>query len=261
MSKFNETTCVQMFKGIVFEEDYRKHGHSVSGHDYFRNLCILLALAVTITAGAASKFTANVKMLNGREYSAVEFTTPKAWDKEVTVKVDKEKIKIKGDSIDHIVFWPTKYPDNKQIICWHTYGSIDDENGEYKPNLGHNSKKGELSRQWFALQNVGEHVNLWSCFSEVKLFGDKVYLSSTLSSPYFFQKHDGAFVHIPFSIFKSGKTRRWLSVFFSDDEVLVELLDDKSQLYDKSSGFRHGSLYTPYQYEDIVKLYVAGRKK
>ena len=228
---------------------------------YFRYLVFALTLSVSLTAGAASKFIADIKMLNGHEYSAVEFTTPKAWDKEVTVKIDGEKLKISGDSIDHIVFWPTKYPDNKQIICWHTYGSLDTENGEYKPNLGHNSKKGELSRQWFALQNVGEYVNLWSCFSEVKLVKDQVYLSTTLSSPYFFQKKDGRFVHVPFSLFKSGKTRKWLSEFFSDDEVLVELLSDKSQLYDKSSGFRHGSLYTPYQYEDIVKLYVADRKK
>ena len=228
---------------------------------YFRYLVFALTLSVSLTAGAASKFPANIKMLNGHEYSAVEFTTPKAWDKEVTVKIDGEKLKISGDSIDHIVFWPTKYPDNKQIICWHTYGSLDTENGEYKPNLGHNSKKGELSRQWFALQNVGEYVNLWSCFSEVKLVKDQVNLSTTLSSPYFFQKQDGRFVHVPFSLFKSGKTRKWLSEFFSDDEVLVELLSDKSQLYDKSSGFRHGSLYTPYQYEDIVKLYVADRKK
>lgn len=228
---------------------------------YFRYLVFALTLSVSLTAGAASKFTANIKMLNGHEYSAVEFTTPKAWDKEVTVKIDGEKLKISGDSIDHIVFWPTKYPDNKQIICWHTYGSLDTENGEYIPNLGHNSKKGELSRQWFALQNIGEYVKLWSCFSEVKLVKDQVYLSTTLSSPYFFQKQDGRFVHVPFSLFKSGKTRKWLSEFFSDDEVLVELLSDKSQLYDKSSGFRHGSLYTPYQYEDIVKLYVADRKK
>lgn len=227
---------------------------------YFRNLFILLSFAVSLTAGAVSKFSADLKMLNGHEYCAVEFNIPKAWDKEVTIKIDGEKLKIKGDSISHIVFWPTKYPDNKHIICWHTYGSFDTGTGEYTPNLGHNSKKGELSRQWFVLQNVGDHVNLWSCFSDVKLIKDQVYLSTTLSSPYFFQKQDGAFVHVPFSIFKSGKTRKWLSDFFYDDQVLVDLLSDKSQLYDRSSGFRHGSLYTPYKYEDIVKLYIPGRK-
>ena len=59
----------------------------------------------------------------------------------MAVKINGEKLKIKGDSIDHIVFWPTKYPDNPQIICWHTYGSIDNKTGEYKPNCGHNAKR------------------------------------------------------------------------------------------------------------------------
>ncbi|WP_290083343.1 hypothetical protein [Paramuribaculum intestinale] len=92
--------------------------------------------------------------------------------------------------------------------------------------------------------------------------GETVSFTTTLSSPYFFQKHDGLFVHIPFTLFKSGKTREWLSTFFSDDEPLAEILSDKSQLYDRgSAAYRKGSLYTPYKYEDIVKLYVAGRKK
>lgn len=229
---------------------------------FFKHIYILLTIAVSLSASAESKFTANITMLNGHEYSEVEFSTPKNWDKEVTIKVNGEKLKIKGDSIDHIVFWPTKYPDNSQVMCWHTYGTIDSKNDEYKLNLGHNSKKGEPSKQWFVLNEAGEYVNLWSCFAEIKLRKDKVYLSTSLSSPFFFQKQDGAFVHIPFSIFSSGKTRKWLSAFFSDDEVITELLSDKAQLYDKgSAAYRSGSLYTPYKYEDIVKLYVAGRKK
>ncbi|WP_290431453.1 hypothetical protein [Paramuribaculum intestinale] len=229
---------------------------------YCRYIFILLTLSFTMSANAKSKFTADIKMRNGHEYSGVEFTTPKSWDKEVAVKINGEKLKIKGDSIDHIVFWPTKYPDNPQIICWHTYGSIDNKTGEYKPNCGHNAKKGEPSKQWFAIHAAGEHVNLWSCFSSIKLTGETVYFTTTLSSPYFFQKHDGLFVHIPFTLFKSGKTREWLSTFFSDDEPLAEILSDKSQLYDRgSAAYRKGSLYTPYKYEDIVKLYVDGRKK
>lgn len=108
---------------------------------YCRYILILLTLSFTMSANAKSKFTADIKMRNGHEYSGVEFTTPKSWDKEVAVKINGEKLKIKGDSIDHIVFWPTKYPDNPQIICWHTYGSIDNKTGEYKPNCGHNAKK------------------------------------------------------------------------------------------------------------------------
>lgn len=229
---------------------------------FSRHIPILLTLAISLSASAESKFTANIKMLNGHEYSGVEFSAPKNWNKEVTVKVNGEKSKIKGDSIDHIVFWPTKYPDNKQVMCWHTYGAINSKDGEYKLDFGHNSKKGEPSKQWFVLQEAGEHVNLWSCFAEIKLRKYQVSLTSSLSSPFFFQKQDGAFVHIPFSVFNSGKTRKWLSAFFSDDEVLTELLSDKAQLYDKgSAAYRSGSLYTPYKYEDIVTLYVAGRKK
>ena len=229
---------------------------------FFRHIYILLILAFSLSASAESKFTANIKLLNGHEYSGVEFSPPKNWDKEITVKVNSEKLKIKGDSIDHIVFWPTKYPDNSQVMCWHTYGAMDSKNGEYKLDLGHNSKKGEVSKQWFVLYEAGDHVNLWSCFAEIKLRKDKVYLSSSLSSPLFFQKQDGAFVHIPFSVFSSGKTIKWLSAYFSDDEILTELLSDKTQLYDKgSAAYRNGSLYIPYKYEDIVKLYVAGRKK
>lgn len=227
----------------------------------FRYLLVILLIAVSPTAGAGSKFTAFVKLLNGNSYDNVEFSAPKNWDKEVTINFNGEKLKIKGDSIDHIVFWPTKYPDNKQIICWHTYGSIDTKTGEYKPDCGHNSKKGMPSRQWFVLRESGEHVMLWACFAEISLMKDQMHFKTTISSPFFFQKQDGRFVHVPFTLFKSGKTRDWLSAFFADDEVLVLLLSDKSQLYDRSSGFRNGSLYTPYQYEDIVKLYVAGRKQ
>lgn len=227
----------------------------------FRYILVILTLTLSLTASAGSKFTANVKLLNGNSFANVEFSAPKGWDKEATIKVNGEKLKIAGDSIDHIVFWPTKYPDNKQIICWHTYGSIDTKTGEYKPDRGHNSKKGMPSRQWFVLRESGEHVMLWACFAEISLSKESIYFKTTLSSPFFFQKPDGRFVHVPFTLFKSGKTREWLSAFFSDDEVLVQLLSDKSELYDKSSGYRHGSLYTPYQYEDIVKLYVAGRKQ
>ncbi|MDE5844232.1 MAG: hypothetical protein K2H44_02460 [Muribaculaceae bacterium] len=223
-------------------------------------LLLLLVFSVTICA-AKNNVLSNVVMKNGTVIENIEINLPKSWDKEVTLKIDGEKQKINADSIGHIIFWHSKYPDNKQIICWHTYGSFDIETGEYNLNRGHNSKKREPSRQWFALQNTGEFVNLWSCFSEIKQINDKIYFSTTLSSPFFFQKQDGAFVHVPFSIFSSSKTRKWLSVFFSDDEELVELLSDKSQLYSRSSGFRLGSLYTPYKYEDIVKLYVAGRKK
>lgn len=108
---------------------------------FFRHIYILLILAFSLSASAESKFTANIKLLNGHEYSGVEFSPPKNWDKEITVKVNSEKLKIKGDSIDHIVFWPTKYPDNSQVMCWHTYGAMDSKNGEYKLDLGHNSKK------------------------------------------------------------------------------------------------------------------------
>lgn len=229
---------------------------------YLRYIIVSLTFVGSLSASAGSKLTANVKMLNGHEYAGVEFSAPKNWDKEVTVKVDGQKRKIKGDSIDYIVFWPTKFPDNKQVMCWHTYGSIDTNTSEYNQDCGHNSKKGMPSKQWFVLQEAGDYVNLWSCFADIKLSKDRVMVSTSLSCPFFYQKQDGLFVHIPFSIFKKGKTREWLSTFFSDDEVLVELLSDKSQLYDKgASAFRKGSLYIPYKYEDIVKLYVAGRKE
>ncbi|MDE5809250.1 MAG: hypothetical protein K2H59_03085 [Muribaculaceae bacterium] len=200
-------------------------------------------------------------MKNGKLIENVEIKLPKYGDKFVSVKIDGEKKKINADSIDYIILWSTKYPDNKHLICWHTYGSFNIETGEYKLNLGHNSKKGKPSRQWFALNNTGKFVNLWSCFEVAKLRKDNITLSTSLSSPFFFQKQDGEFVHIPYSVFTSGKTRKWLSTFFSDDEVLVELLSDKSKFYSRSSAYRLGTLYTPYKYEDIVKLYIAGRKK
>ena len=53
---------------------------------YCRYILILLTLSFTMSANAKSKFTADIKMRNGHEYSGVEFTTPKSWDKEVAVK-------------------------------------------------------------------------------------------------------------------------------------------------------------------------------
>lgn len=227
-------------------------------------LLSVVALCCSLHIHAASKVYAVVTLKNGKEYANVKIKLPKGWDKKVDIKVDGQKMALEADSIAQIVFWHAKSPYNQQLICYRDYAIFDRETGEYHADDKSLRKKGLFNKQWFAMHHQGEYVDVWITFAHIKAGDMSITFSGSLDSPYFFhKKSDRLFVHIPFARFRPGMTREWLTAFFADDEVLVETLKDKSELYDRGrkAAMRNGSVFTPFKYEDIADSYVAGRKK
>lgn len=227
-------------------------------------LSIICCVVFAIGAKAAPKVLADVMLKNGKEYDNVEIKLPKGWDKKLNIKVEGKKLTFPADSIDRVVFWHVKNPDNKQLLCYHEYAIFNDETDEYTSPDKKLRKKGLYPSQWFTLHYVGEDVYMWTTFASIKAGDNSVTYSGSLDSPYFFHKKNGRFfVHIPFNRIRPGMTRNWLIAFFADDEVLSETLKDKKELYDRDrkNSMRNGTVYTPYKYEDIADQYKAGRKK
>lgn len=214
-------------------------------------LFIIVGFALgVLNLDARQRGMAKVIMNNGVEYDNVELVLPRGWDDELKMKtVNGKQIKVKSDSVNHLMIWHRDFPERKGLLMYKTYTKFNDKTGEIKP---------EKFKIWLALESAGKHLSYWIRFNEVKTNKKNItYSLVTSSSPYFFVKSENpAFaVEIPINVYRIGKTQQWLCSFLASDPDLTRRISENGY-YSKKDGFRHeGNDYNPFFFEEIAVDY------
>lgn len=216
----------------------------------------LVAVMTAFSAVAAPKWSADVFLNNGTEYKAVPISKlPEGWDKEIKTDVDGQKLRIPSDSINHVVLWRNDNPDDKCLIAWLPFGDFLMDDGSFKQAM---NKKKE-ARKWFALDAVGENMKLWINFSKLKSYKDG-FTMQVGNYPYWFEKKDAPYlIGVVRNVFKPSLTRRWLSAFLADDEVMVDEINSEKEL--NRNLLQQQNLDSPLVFRRIAETYTPGRKR
>lgn len=221
-----------------------------------RVTALFLSLLCLLTAAAAPKWSADVFMLNGTEHRGVPVAKlPEGWDKQIKTVVDNKKMSIPSDSISSVVLWRNDNPDDKCLIAWLPFGEFIMGDGSYKQTM---NKKQE-ARKWFAFDTKGENLALWINFSKLKS-SKSGFTMQVGNFPYWFETKAAPYlIGVERNVFKPSLTRRWLSAFLADDEVLVDEINAEKEL--NRNLLQQQNLDSPLVFRRIAETYTPSRKR
>lgn len=176
------------------------------------------SLNCAFALGSGSKALGDITLKNGQKYDAVLFEMPLDRDKQVKVQLNGANQKIETDSIQYILLWNEKHPEEKYIF-----------KPFYVEHL--NLKTGETTVDtkplWLYCEQVSPHASLWVEIGRPSFKKDKLKLSwrstySWTSMNYILKNgHDNP-CHIPD---KEKDVKQWMASYFSDDPEALRRLD------------------------------------
>ncbi|MDE6860560.1 MAG: hypothetical protein K2J65_09150 [Duncaniella sp.] len=185
-------------------------------------LFLLISLIAAISAfafGSGTKAIGNILFKNGQRLEAVNFEMPCELDKQIKIFPNGKQQKVETDSIDFIILWNEKNPDNKQL---------------FKPFLIENVdlKKGEITGIgnkliWLCCQHMGDNASLWveigrPAFKKGNLVFKFNKMYTYVNMNYILKKTNEYPAHIPN---KYGHVKKFISFYFKDDPELVNRVE------------------------------------
>lgn len=183
---------------------------------------IILAIVCSLSAaftqayalGSGTSARGNIMLKNGTELDSVRFVMPNSRDRQVKVKIDGENRKLETDSIDCIILWHEKHPDNKYIFKPYRCEIFDIETGEYK---------GLTDPVWLCCETVEDNASYWfrvgrPDFKKGKIRFNYNALYSYQSTRYVLKKKSEHPCLIPGS---NKDTKKWIRFYFKDDPNVI----------------------------------------
>ena len=198
-------------------------------------LNILAALTTTVFAFGSGTWTwCDIHLKNGEVLESVWFNMPVTHETKISVKLDDKKQVLLADSIDCIILWSEKYPEEKHIFK------------SFRPYY-FNSKEGSFNQSadpiWLCLEKVGKNCSSWREIGRpdfkkgrLRFKFNKMY--SYLGTLHFMKNTDLAPSYLPH---KTKDARKWVEVFFGDDPEVIEKY--RNGEYEASDW---GNKYTDY---------------
>lgn len=195
-------------------------------------VCALMGTGVASALGSGTSAMGNIVLKNGREIDSVKFEMPLPLDKQVKVRIDGKKQKIATDSIDFIVVWHEKHPDDQHIFKPYRLEYIKLDTGE---------SDGESDfLLWLTCDQVSPNASYWysvgrPSFKRGKLVLNYNYIHAHESKAYVVKKGAETASHVPT---KMEPTKKWAMHFFSDDPVVVRKLE-ADEYNDSDWGYKY----------------------
>lgn len=173
--------------------------------------CINSAFAL----GSGTKAIGNFFLKNGNQLNEIEFELPMESDQQVKIKIDGEKQMLEADSIDCIILWNKKYPDDQHLFKPFIAEYVDLETGEIT-GLAKNYV-------WLCCDKIGDNASIWAeigrpTFKKGNLRFNFRSWVSTNSLEYVLKKGK---VNPAYKPDKTGDIRKWVKVYFKDDPELI----------------------------------------
>lgn len=175
---------------------------------------------ITYALGSGTWAYGDVFMKNGDKLDSVNFHMPLVQDTKVKVKINDKSQTIPADSIEYIILWSEKHPEEKHIIKSFIIKNVSLETGEV---LGYDKKP-----IWLVCREVGENASIWASIGRpsfkrghLQLNYNKIY--SYVSKWYVLKKGEDNPCHVPNS---EKDEKKWIMVFFADDPALVKRTQD-----------------------------------
>ena len=191
---------------------------------YFMLCAIVVSMLIfdAFALGSGTWAWGNIAMTNGEKLDSVYFNMPMNYDSQITVKLNGSKVKVQSDSIDHIVLWHNRHPEEKVLIKYvaarHYVEKLDSIVDSTEKN---GTREFKL---WLCLDQVGPHCSHWWEIGRPSFKGghfrmnyNKMY--SHLSRGYVVRQGDVKATHTPD---KNKHIPRWVELLFADDPVLIE---------------------------------------
>ncbi|MDE6439026.1 MAG: hypothetical protein K2L62_05165 [Muribaculaceae bacterium] len=183
-------------------------------------VCVMAAcLNAAYALGSGSKAIGNVLLTDGQRLDSITIELPRDIDQQVKITIGGKTRKLPTDSIDCMVVWHKKNPGNQYI---------------FKPfrseimNLDTGESTGLSKRTfWLCLEQVGEHVSLWSDIGRPSLKKGKMQFN-------FANQYSGASLryalihghsHPSYMPDKEKDCKKWIRHYFKDDPELIRRLD------------------------------------
>lgn len=185
-------------------------------------ILFLLAATAANTAnalGSGTKAVGDITLSNGSRLEAVSLELPCERDTQVKVVIDGKKEKLEADSIQSMVIWKAKCPEQKHLFVPFYAEFVDLETGEVT---------GIASRLiWCCLDQAENHASYWKeigrpGFKKCKLYFGYNSLCFNMSLTYILKSGSDHPCYVPDS---EKNKKKWIRVYFADDPEVIRKLD------------------------------------
>lgn len=183
-------------------------------------ICLLSSMLTSAYAlGSGTSARGNFIFKNGERLDSVRFEMPNNLDREVKVIVDGKKQKFNSDSIDCIILWHEKHPENKYLFKFFYAEIFDIKTGEL---VGVSDRP-----VWLCCDEVGDNASYWYAigrpdFKKGEIRFNYNYYRAHLSLRYVLKKGSEHPCYIPDT---TENKKKWAAVYFNDDPEVVRKLE------------------------------------
>ena len=183
--------------------------------------CVLSAMLTSASAlGSGTSARGNFIFKNGERLDSVRFEMPDDIDRQVKVTVDGKKQKFDSDSIDCIILWHEKHPENKYVFKYFYEEIVDIETGELI----------EVSTKpvWLGCDEFGDNASYWYDIGRPDFKkGKKMRFNYNSSSShkslrYVLKKGSEHPCYVPDT---TDNKKKWAAVYFKDDSEVIRKLE------------------------------------
>ncbi len=192
-------------------------------------LKILSFLVVFVGLGCLSKVYAlgsgtsaigNILLKNGSQFDSVPFEMPLMQDKKVKVKINGKKQKLETDSIDCIILWNKKHPEEKHLFKAFRMEIMDLTTGAVTGVTPY--------AIWLCCEQLASNASYWievgrPSFRWGRLRFNFNSLYSYTSKYYVLKKGSEYPSHIPE---KDSDVKKWARFYFSDDPEVSSRIEN-----------------------------------
>lgn len=174
------------------------------------------ALTASVFAFGSGTWTyGDIHLKNGEIMESVWFNMPVMSDTKIALKINDKKQILLADSIDCIILWNEKSPEEKHIFK------------SFRPfyfNSKDNSFGQLLDPIWLCLEKVGKNCSSWReighpDFKKGKLRFKFNKMYTHLETLHLMRNTDLAPYYLPN---KTKDLRKWTEIFFGDDPAVIE---------------------------------------
>ncbi len=197
-----------------------------------------LMMSTVYALGSGTNAVGNFILRSGERLDSISFEMPNGGDSEVKLVLDGKKQKLATDSIDCIILWNKKYPDEKHLIKPFKINIIDLDTGEVTGETKYTL--------WMCCDQVEDNASYWielgrPSFKKGNLQFNYRAATSWMSTRYVLKRGSENPTHIPN---KTSDVKKWVKVYFNDDPEVMRKFD---------AGEYDGSDWG-YKYVDVRRI-------
>lgn len=177
-------------------------------------------LSKVYALGSGTSAIGNILLKNGQQFDSVPFEMPLMLDKKVKVKINGKKQKLETDSIDCIILWSTKHPEEKHLFKAFRMEIMDLTTGAVTGVTPYTV--------WLSCEQLESNASYWIKVGRPSFKGGHLRfnfnsLYTWTSKNYVLKKGSEYPSHIPD---KDSDVEKWVRFYFSDDSEVSRRIEE-----------------------------------